>query len=274
MPNFAGNERKYTSEKKVPLNRTPVENVLLSNDGRASIILGGDRIDSIDSGYGGVGFEDSSAIDIVCGRGKTLSTQQEKSAIAINPDFFSDAARIYISEKTDVDKNFKLVKGTIGDSVSASAIALKADAIRLIGVEGVKIVTRANPNNSNGVESGVKGIELIAGNDDQYLQPMVKGKNLADCLYDMTEVMSNIKSQIHSVMSFLDSFVSNYADHIHPGAPTSPTAQAMKILFSLEDIQHSIEDNSFSDDIVNISSKYLINPSLDKNILSPYNKTN
>ena len=274
--NPAFGERKYSETKReIPFNRLPVENVIFSNDGRASIVLGGDRTGAASSGYSGLGFEDSSAIDIVCGRGKTISDDDKKGAAAVNPDFFSDAARIYISEKTDVDANFKLAKGTMGLSKSASAIALKADSIRVIGVEGIKLVTRANPTNSNGSESGVKGIELIAGNDDSFLQPMVKGDNLVQCLGEITDVVSDVKAQVHSIMNFLEKFVDNYTQHVHtPPVAPSPVAVAAKILFTAENIIHSTEDNSISDSISSIRSNYLSIPSHDKNILSPYNKTN
>lgn len=277
MQESSFNERKFTS-KDVGFNRTPVEKVISSNDGKASIVLGGDRVSTPDSGYGGLGFSDSSAIDIVCGRGKTIDPQDREAAILVNPDFFSDAARIYMSEKTDVDKNFALAKGTIGESVSESAIALKADSIRIIGVSGVKIVTRANPTNSNGVESGVKGIELIAGNDDTYLQPMVKGDNLVKCLVEITEVISHVKAQVHSVMKFLNQFVDNYNNHIHPTAvgpsSKSPNAIIIKALFSGQNTIHSAEDEYLSNLISSIRSDYMNNPDHSSNILSPYNKTN
>lgn len=274
--NPAFGERKYgTTRTEVPFNKLPVENVIFSNDGRSSIVLGGDRPNAASSGYSGLGFEDSSAIDIVCGRGKTISAEDKKNATALNPDFFNDAARIYISEKTDVDKNFKLAKGGIGESKTASAIALKADSIRVIGVEGVKIITRANPTNSNSSEPGVKGIELIAGNDDSFLQPMVKGDNLVKCLSDITDVVSDVKAQVHSIMNFLDIFVDNYTQHVHtPPVAPSPIALGVKMLFVAENTIHSTEDNSISDNISSIRSDYLNIASHDKNILSPYNKTN
>lgn len=270
-------ERKYKEQPDIAFNRTPVENALYSNDGKASIVLGGDRNKAADSGYSGLGFGDSSAVDIVCGRGKTIAADQKQNATSINPDFFADAARIYISEKSDIDKYFKLANGKIGNSIGKSAIALKADAIRLIGVEGVKIVTRANPTNSRGEEPGVKGIELIAGNDDSYLQPMVLGNNLVNCINDVTEELSNVKSQVHSVMEFLSNFIDNYTNHVHPPltGQISPNAQAMKILFPYENIQHTSEDNSSSDNIVSIRNKYLKLPTnLNTYILSQYNKTN
>lgn len=277
MENYSFNERKYT-KKDTGFNRAPVENSIFSNDGKASIILGGDRVKNIDSGYGGLGFEDSSAIDIVCGRGKTIKSEDKQNALLINPDFFSDAARIYISEKTNVDKNFALAKGKIGDSTSESAIALKADSIRIIGISGIKLVTRANPSNSNDSEPGVKGIELIAGNDDTFLQPMVKGDNLVNCLVEITELISHVKSQVHNIMEFLDSFVDNYNEHIHPttagSTSTSPNALIIKGIFKGQSMIHSSEDNYLSDIISSVRSDYLNTPSHDKNILSPYNKTN
>ena len=142
-------------------------------------------------------------------------------------------------------------------------------------MEGIKLVTRANPTNSNGSEPGVKGIELIAGNDDSFLQPMVKGDNLVQCLGEITDVVSDVKAQVHSIMNFLEKFVDNYTQHVHvpPTAP-SPITAAAKILFTAESIVHSTEDNSISDSISSIRSNYLNIPSHDKNILSPYNKTN
>jgi len=271
------NERK-TKKNNVGFNKAVVENALFSNDGAASIILGSDRVKAVDSGYGGLGFEDSSAIDIVCGRGKSIAEKDKENAIYVNPDFFSDAARIYLSEKTDVDKNFALAKGKIGSSISESAIALKADSVRVIGISGIKLITRANPTDSNQTETGVKGIELIAGNDDTYLQPMVKGDNLVKCLVEITEVVSHVKAQVHSVMNFLEDFVDNYNQHIHPSAAgptsTSPNAAILTGLFSVENTRHATEDNFLSDTISSIRSDYMNIPSHDKNILSPYNRTN
>lgn len=274
MPGTFGGRK--TEVSSVPLSAVPVEHVLYSTDGKASIVLGSDRASNAASGYGGLGFDDSSAIDLVCGRGKTISEEDKGPApTSINPDFFSDAARIYMSEKTDLDANFSLAGGVIGNSIASSGIGLKADAIRIIGVTGIKLVTRANASNSNTSESGAGGIELIAGNDDSFLQPMVKGDNLAACLNEITEILSDVKGQVHSIMSFLGDFVNGYASHVHgpPGTP-SPTAQMMFQIYGDEYMRHASEDNSISDAIVKLRLDYLEIPSQDKNILSPYNKTN
>ena len=268
-------ERKYL-EINIPLNKTPVESVLSSNDDRAQIVLGGDRTRGPETGYSGKGFQDSAAIDMVVGRAKTLDAKSKQDAKFVNPDFFTDAARIYISEKADIDSYFEIVDGFIGSKRSGSAIALKADSVRIIGIEGIKLVTRANPTNSNGADLGVAGIELIAGNDDSNLQSMVKGENLVDCLTDMLDTISNIKAQVNSVVDLVYQLVKNYAQHVHapPGSSPSPQAIELNIKNAIEVLRHEMEDNSLSSDISAIKSTYFEVPSQDQSILSPYNKTN
>lgn len=266
-------DRKF-EERHVPLNTTANENVLSSNDGRAQIVLGGDRDKGPESGYAGKGLQDSSAIDIVCGRTKTLTKSSE--IISTNPDFFTDAVRIYASEKCNVDEYFGIVDGSIGNKKSSSAIALKADDIRIIGIEGIKLVTGANPTNSNGGEIGIVGIELLAGNDDTHSQPMVKGDNLVNCLGEILDTVSNIKAQVHSTITILQSLVDNYVQHVHapPGSSPSPQALEISVKMALESIRHSLEDTTLSSNIASIKATYFEVPSHDKNILSQYNKAN
>ena len=95
----------------------------------------------------------------------------------------SDAARIYISAKTDIDENFGLAdgkqqKGNEGSTKGKSGIGIKADGVRIIArANGIKLITgKGNFNNtgvngevdSNGnalVPNDLGSIELIAGND-------------------------------------------------------------------------------------------------------------
>lgn len=278
----SGFGNKKVQQRHVPFNSAPVENTISSNDSKAQIVLGGDRTSDISSGYSGLGFDDSSAIDIVVGRGKTISQSIKDEAASINPDFFNDAARIYISEKADIDKYFKIAindKSDIGNSVAASAIALKADSIRIIGVEGIRLVTRANPTNSNNNEPGYKGIELIAGNDPTYLQPMVKGDNLAKCIKEITINMSHLQSQINKIYEYLEKLTDNYARHVHPTAAPGPpsfsiTASAHKLAFEIESIAHNVGKEEFNNKLTKLINDYLNVPSHDKNILSKYNKVN
>ena len=149
------------------------------------IVLGRDRPASRLSGYGGSGDTQASMIDLVVGRmaSSPRSQDEEGNIISTDPDFKVDAARIYISQKTDIDENFELVDGSIGNSKTKSAVGIKADGIRLVAREGIKLVTRTDKVNSQGGEvKSVSGIDLIAGNDDSDLQPLSKGDNLAEAL--------------------------------------------------------------------------------------------
>lgn len=149
------------------------------------IVLGRDRPASRLSGYGGSGDTQASMVDIVVGRmaSKPMSQDEQGNAIYADPNFKVDAARIYISQKTDIDENFELADGNVGNSKTKSAIGLKADGIRIVAREGIKLVTRTDKVNSQGGEvKSVSGIDLIAGNDDKDLQPMAKGTNLAEAL--------------------------------------------------------------------------------------------
>ena len=76
------------------------------------IVMGRDRHKSRSSGYGGKGDTQASMIDIVVGR----MAHEPSDDVWVDPDFHSDSARIYISQKTDVDKNFGLAPGNVGMS--------------------------------------------------------------------------------------------------------------------------------------------------------------
>ena len=128
------------------------------------------------------------------------SDQGNKKLLVADNDFKSDAARIYISERTDVDYNFGLVTGKAGGVPGHSAIAIKADAVRLIAREGIKLVTRPDDTNSKGGNQDVvMGIDLIAGDNDSDLQPLVKGENLRDLLRFMLTDIYQVASMVHAL---------------------------------------------------------------------------
>ena len=72
-----------------------------------------------------------------------------------------DSARIYISQRTDVDDNFILPEGNVGSSRNKSAVAVKADAVRLIARDGIKLVTGTDVYDGQGVRIDIQeGIDL------------------------------------------------------------------------------------------------------------------
>lgn len=217
-------------EEPVPqLIKTQSEKTL-SNGNNASIVLGRDRPKSRLSGYGGRGDTQSAAIDIVAGRMgfQSKSFTNTGKRVWVDPDFEKDAARIYISQKTDIDKNFSLVRGKVGIADTKSAIALKADGIRLASREGIKLVTGVDKLNSQGgaIES-VVGIDLIAGNDDGDLQPMVKGTNLADALKRIVHHIDKLNGIVDSLLMAQMTFNTALTHHFHYspffGLPTTPS---------------------------------------------------
>ena len=202
----------------------------LINNGNTYIVLGRDRPASKMSGYGGRGDTSAASIDIVVGRmsGQEQSTTTGGKRLFADPNFKIDASRIYISQKTDIDENFGLIEGVVGDSKARAAIAIKSDAIRLVAREGIKIVTKTDLKNAQGGDiTSIKGVDIIAGNDDTELQPMVLGENLEECMNKMVDIMQSLIGNVQSYMNYQSKFNSQIMTHHHIspffGAPTTPS---------------------------------------------------
>ncbi|MEO5367126.1 MAG: hypothetical protein H7831_12425 [Magnetococcus sp. WYHC-3] len=193
------------------------------------IVLGRDRPGSRASGYSGQGDTGASSIDIVTGRVPgTKKVNENNEPLLVDPSMKFDAARILVSQKTDIDKNFDLVDGQVGHSKTKSGIAVKADGIRIIGREGVKIISGGDRRNSQGgVIRTVPGIDLIAGNDDSDLQPMVKGQNLAKALERIVNHLNSLSGIVNSFMHIQFKYNADIAGHFHYspffGLPNTPS---------------------------------------------------
>jgi len=184
----------------------------------ASVVLGADYPKGAESGYGGVGGQRCATIDLVVGRaGGARTGRGAEDGTMVKNNMITDAARIYISQKTDVDKNFGFANGSIGSIKGRSAICLKADGLRMIGREGIKIITgRAQgvrgagsdgeTNSIGGVLSQAPKIDLIAGNNTEpkangieTLQPILLGDNTLDALEELEEMLSEIITGIETL---------------------------------------------------------------------------
>ena len=177
----------------------------------AYITLGGDKVSGAASGKSGKGATNSARIDLVVGR---LSPERVKDGQNVDNSFQSDAARIYISQLTDIDANFGIDPGKTGYLSSRSAIGIKADGVRIIGREGVKIVTGrmqgTNEKNSLGGKfTPAPMIELIAGNNTERrrvagsilsgdgemydpLQGVAMGENVVKALKEMLDIQQDL----------------------------------------------------------------------------------
>jgi hypothetical protein len=197
----------------------PNEKIISKNG--AFVVLGTDRPSSEASGYGAKGSGRAATIDLVVGRmSSARGGKGVKDGTFVDSSFAADAARIYISQQTDIDTNFGIVEGSVGNPRARSAIGIKADGVRIFGREGVKIVTGKGNNwrgfglkgetNSMGgkISQPAPGIELIAGNNTEpkkvygglfnpretieTLQPVAMGYNTRDAFRQLSDVLDDI----------------------------------------------------------------------------------
>jgi hypothetical protein len=203
---------------------------VIDGSNNTSIVFGRDRPSTRLSGYGGAGYTQAGAIDIVVGRwGYRARSFVDDCRAYVNPSFENDAARIYISQKTDVDRNFKIPGGgQTTDSDGKSAIAIKADGIRIIAREGIKLVTRTDAKNSQGgTIDGIEGISLIAGGDDKYIEPMVKGNKTVEFGRELTDQVNALNGIVDSILTAQMQMNMDVTHHFHHspffGIATTPS---------------------------------------------------
>jgi len=216
----------------------------------AYIVLGTDRPSHLGTGGGASGYSNADAIDIVVGRGQNLKSSKvpktgfgdvggtedyygdgPPEGFIVGPMFTADAARIYVSSRTNIDHNFGIAtsprdahRGSNAHPVSG--IGIKADRVRMIARDNIKIVTGQNQGFTGGKELNSLGgnstqagtISLIGGNytDSEiklaglfqpdgviqsipYLQPAIKGDNLTQCLEALFTYIDKIEGAVFNM---------------------------------------------------------------------------
>ena len=198
---------------------TQNEHVIKGNN-NTWIVLGRDRPASRASGYGASGATQAGSIDIVAGRGSSQEGGPTNNILA--PNFFGDAARIHISQKTNIDRNFGLEAGKIGSKEGTYGIGINA-----AGPGGEK--------NSLGfsLTEPAPGIELIAGNSTNphshfspfkgdfeinTLQPLVMGDNMVEGMKEMVDLINQLQAAVVNLALYQQSFNSSIMLHTHQGA--------------------------------------------------------
>ena len=207
---------------------------IFRGDNNSFMILGRDRPSHPKSGFGGKGATQCGRIDLLVGLGSGISGGPPNEDTIVNPNFALDAARIYISQRADIDKYMGIAQTPRQSKPGSSAIGLKADAIRIHDRNDIKIVTgRSRVENvgkdgeklsSGGLNQTVGTISLIAGNytdaesqgginffnplkkslqEKSKLQPIPKGDNLAQCLEEIIGVMGELAAQIGTNTSLI-----------------------------------------------------------------------
>lgn len=268
--------------------KAPCETLAVNGANNQFIVVGRDRPAGLLSGYGGRGDTKCGSIDIVVGRKLPNEgiIDEAGDKIFVNPDFSGDAARIHISQRTDIDRNFQLVDGSVGNSVARSGIGIKADSVRIIGREGIKLVTRADETNSIGGEiNRVKGIDLIAGNNTRNLQPMVLGRNLKELLEKMQKDIAALSGMVNSTATKQIALNAALATHTHMTIPDPTSATligtlpsiALASVCAVDVVSRAIQDiPSHIGQQINTTAQTLdyLNPASGAYILSKFNNTN
>jgi hypothetical protein len=173
--------------EEVPkFDKAPCETILPGSH-NSFIILGRDRNASWASGNGGKGMVQCGMIDLVAGRGQLIIADNENNnkdpldrVSFVGPMFHSDAARIYITQKAeDIDQYFGLKPSGGPHAINKSAVAAKADQVRLIGREKVRIY--CGRGNFDGFETGIGETNSLGERlQGQVMHPMVLGNKLVD----------------------------------------------------------------------------------------------
>tara|TARA_R110002020_G_scaffold44161_7_gene127643 strand:+ start:2602 stop:3699 length:1098 start_codon:yes stop_codon:yes gene_type:complete len=229
IPPKAGILQTPPYTRPLAFQRAPDSEIIGHDD--ASIVFGRDRPASLASGWGAKGANKANTIDMVVGR---MSSARQGDgppgdSPQVGPSICADAARIYISQLTDVDMNFGIADGRHHMS-NRSSVAIKADGVRLIGREGIKLVTGRSfafkstgkggePNSLGGeIKTPAPPIELLAGNSDgvsefgptkwlgamsvNNLQGVAKGENTRDALRSLSRVLGQLIGTVY-MMSIL-----------------------------------------------------------------------
>ncbi|MAG26042.1 hypothetical protein CMI47_10725 [Candidatus Pacearchaeota archaeon] len=193
--------------------QTPPGAYPINNMG-ASIMVGAIPPMGLSSGFGAPGAN-VPTVDLVVGRAAAARKGQGPTeGSVVDNNFGTDAARIYISRLTDIDRHFGLAgqASANANAMARSAVAIKADGVRIIGREGVKIVTgkmkggafgpHGETNSLGGrVESPAPKIELIAGNNYDIVQGVALGEKTRDSLRELHEILQDLWSAVYNFIT-------------------------------------------------------------------------
>lgn len=273
-------------------NNAPNEQVL-QTELNATIILGGATKNTPEIAR----TKNTATITLVAGMSTAIKGKQpaEAAKLELSNKFYYDSAVIQISELTSVDSNFG-ARIVDRNAENASAVAIKADEVRLFSRGSCKIITgidqmekdkvTKDPNAPSHPNRDFSGIHLIANNavdNEQQLHPLVLGRNLEEFLNKVLDEIQNLHAKIKEVFDAQSIINQALRDHTHISDFTAaplPLWTDPKMLASVEEGQFQI--NTLTElltttktipNIENLRNNYLVkNPN--KYINSYYNKTN
>lgn len=269
-----------TLAEPVPLRDTEGKELIAQGKNNQWIVFGRDQITTKETGYGATSIPRAGAIEICVGPGGSRPVATD----VLDPSPTFDAAKIYISQKANIDQHFKIASDSkkVFESKDASAIGIKADAVRIIGRENIKIVTGTDFKNSNGKRvRGNPSITLLGNNDASDVQPMVKGDNLTAFLFELELEIQKISGAVVTFLQEQNKINRAVIKHIHMSpfnsllASESPSLAPLQssVNAMLTDVRSSLMGSTAN--LKRIENMYLTR--LDRDsfpILSQYNFLN
>jgi len=295
---YVGGVLNTPNKEAVPEFKKLAGDKVYQGDNNQWIVFTRDRPGNVNTGYGAQGHTQAGAIDMCVGRMSPHPREIDNQGkpVRVGPIFLSeiyadenlevvDACRIYMSQKTDIDENFGLADGYMGSKTTQSGIGIKADAIRVISRSGgIKLVTHAPSDlNSQGAKNTTEpaGVEIIAGNNDENIQPMVLGDNLRELLVEMCGTIAEINGTVSSLLTTVNKLQYNFTKHTHvnvQSVPTLPSLEALECIPDMIKILAVDKPSTFMHNFNNntLQGTYLAesNKQSQKSILSKNNRVN
>ena len=189
------------------------------------IILGRDRPFDRASGKAGRGESHCGMVRIIAGlQGYSAkAVNEEGKKLFADPDLEKDAASIYISQKAVIDDYLSLStepNQTIDPDNPKSAIALKADEVRVVSRQDIKMVTGTDKKTAQGNDiQSTYGIHLVGGNKAEDLEPMVRGDQLVKYLKKLQEEISKLNGIFAGYIDYQNNINLAFMTHYHDVLP-------------------------------------------------------
>ena len=234
--------------------------------------------------YAPMGSTQSGMIDIVVGVNSSEPSEvnSRQESVAVQTHAKADAARLYLSQRCKVDKLFDLKNGKVGNVEGLSAAVLKADGVRIVARNGIKLVTRTDNLNSAGSRTkAIYGIDLNAGNRGKgTMQPIPKGRNLKNALEALADSLGELNGIVKTMLTHQQDFNRATRSHTHKSTflleEVFTSVPLLKSGFK-EDTMHTLKTH-FSLTMNRISLQFwkmnYLEQSSNRYINSRYNHTN
>ena len=186
------------------------------------IVLTRDNYGHRATGFGGSGVPRSEAIDIVAGS-LTGADRKANNTVQSRANFFTDGARIYLTERGDIQQYFGIpLEGRENCTISSnnkSAVGIKADHSLMIGREKITLfagigMSEGEENLTNFAESIRPRIELSTGTS-KGTQPAVLGDNLINHLDRARDERQGLLKKIQSIETSLVKLYIALGAHTH-----------------------------------------------------------